>query len=61
MKRADIATMLLVTYTSLADDERAKLLLYPLLSGLQLALCARCRPYSNEQARPTPQTLSSEP
>ena len=33
MKRADTGFMLLVAYTSIADDEKAKLLLFPLISG----------------------------
>ena len=33
VKRADIGLMLLVAYTSLADDDKAKLLLFPLISG----------------------------
>ena len=36
MKRADIAVMLVLAYTSIADDERAKLLLFPLVSGRTL-------------------------
>ena len=42
--------MNLVTYTSLADDEKAKLLLFPFISGSQLAIAAWCRPFTNSQA-----------
>merc|ERR1719336_1493254 len=41
---------MMVTFSSIADDDRAKLLLFPFVSGLQLALFAWCRPFSNEQA-----------
>ncbi|CAE7232867.1 LMP1 [Symbiodinium natans] len=50
VKRADVAIMMLVTYTSVADDEKAKLLIYPFISGGQLALTAWCRPFLNNQA-----------
>ena len=42
--------MNVITYTNLANDEKAKLLLFPFLSGTQLALCAWCRPFTNSQA-----------
>ena len=51
MKRADIGLMLLVAYTSIADDDNAKLLLFPLISGLQLAIASWARPYANSQAQ----------
>ena len=50
VKRFDIALMNLVTYTSLADDEKAKLLLFPFISGAMLAIAAWCRPFTNDQA-----------
>ena len=50
IKRFDIAIMNLITYTSLADDEKAKLLLFPFVSGTQLAIAAWCRPFTNDQA-----------
>lgn len=42
--------MMLVTYTSVADDEKAKLLIYPFISGANLAISAWCRPFLNNQA-----------
>ena len=39
VKRFDIALMNLVTYTSLADDEKAKLLLFPFISGGYVGNC----------------------
>ena len=42
--------MNIVTYTNLANDEKAKLLLFPFMSGIQLAICAWCRPFTNSQA-----------
>ena len=50
VKRFDIALMNLVTFTSLADDEKAKLLLFPFISGAMLAIAAWCRPFTNDQA-----------
>ena len=50
VKRFDIATMTLVAYTSLAPDDRAKLLLFPILSAFQLYLSASCRPFADDQA-----------
>lgn len=50
VKRVDIGLMNIVTYTNLANDEKAKLLLFPFLSGVQLTLCAWCRPFTNSQA-----------
>ncbi|OLP85014.1 hypothetical protein AK812_SmicGene34044 [Symbiodinium microadriaticum] len=41
---------MLVTYTSVADDEKAKLLIYPFISGANLAISAWCRPFLNNQA-----------
>lgn len=50
VKRTDIGLMNLVTYTSLADDEKAKLLLFPFISGGMLAVAAWCQPFANTQA-----------
>lgn len=50
VKRGDIAIMLLLTYTSVADDDKAKLLLYPIISGIVMALCSWCKPFLNDQA-----------
>eukprot|EP00439_Symbiodinium_sp_Y106_P027297 s201_g3.t1 len=47
VKRGDIAIMLLLTYTS---DDKAKLLLYPIISGIVMALCSWCKPFLNDQA-----------
>ncbi|CAJ1379513.1 unnamed protein product [Effrenium voratum] len=49
VKRFDVGLMNLVTYTSLAADDKAKLLLFPILSGVQLWLCAWCQPFTNSQ------------
>ena len=51
VKRADIAIMLLVAYTSVANDEKAKLLIFALLSGLVLAMTSSFRPYANSQSQ----------
>lgn len=50
VKRLDIATMTLVAYTSLAPDDRAKLLLFPIMSAFQLALTAWFKPFADDQA-----------
>lgn len=50
VKRFDIGLMNIVTYTSIATDEKAKLLLFPIISGFQLGLCAWCQPFTNTQA-----------
>jgi len=51
VRRLDIACMMLVTYTSLTDDQRAKLLSYPVISGAQMAICAWLQPFENSQAQ----------
>ena len=51
IRRLDIAAMMLVTYTSLTNDERAKLLTYPVISGAQMAYCAWIQPFQNSQAQ----------
>ncbi|OLQ04045.1 Attractin [Symbiodinium microadriaticum] len=51
VRRLDIAFMMLVTYTSLTDDQRAKLLSYPVISGAQMAICAWLQPFENSQAQ----------
>ena len=50
VKRVDIGIMNIITYTNLANDEKAKLLIFPFWSGVQLTLCAWCRPFTNSQA-----------
>ncbi|CAJ1379694.1 unnamed protein product [Effrenium voratum] len=50
VKRADIACMMLVTYTSFTDDDKVKLLVYPFLSAVQLFLSLWCKPFLNSQA-----------
>ena len=36
IKRMDVATMMLITYTSVVLDPSAKLMLFPALSGFQV-------------------------
>ena len=50
VKRTDIGLMNVVTYTSIADDEKAKLLLFPFISGGMMAVAAWCKPFANTQA-----------
>ena len=50
VKRLDILIMNLVTYTSIATEEKAKLLTFPIISGCALGLCAWCQPFTNTQA-----------
>ena len=50
VKRADIGVMNIITYTSIADDSKAKLLLFPFVSGCMLAISAWCKPFANSQA-----------
>jgi len=49
VKRLDVLTMNLVTYTSLAADEKAKLLLFPILSGCQLGIFSWYKPFTEVQ------------
>ncbi|CAE7364328.1 ZEP, partial [Symbiodinium pilosum] len=49
IQRADVALMLFVAYTSISDHESAKLLLFPIISGLMLGATAWVKPYENEQ------------
>lgn len=51
VKRLDVGTMNLVTYTSLAADEKAKLLLFPILSGCQLGIFSWYKPFTEAQGR----------
>ncbi|CAE7941931.1 UVR8, partial [Symbiodinium sp. KB8] len=46
----DLALMMLVAYTSVVPDPKAKLALFPVLSGFQALLAAWVRPYANDQA-----------
>lgn len=50
VKRADIGLMNIVTYTSIASDGKAKLLLFPFVSGCMLAIAAWYQPFANTQA-----------
>ncbi|CAE7472602.1 unnamed protein product, partial [Symbiodinium necroappetens] len=50
VKRLDIGLMLLIASTSVTTDDKAKLLLFALNSGIQLAVTAWLKPYSNSQA-----------
>ena len=50
LKRADIAFMMLVTYTSITNDDKARLLIYPFLSAVQPFLSLWCKPFLNAQA-----------
>ena len=49
-KRVDVGLMMLIAYTSLVPTPEAKLLLYPIFSGIQLFLSAWIRPFTNQQA-----------
>ena len=50
VKRADTCVMLVVAYTSLTGTEEMKLLIFPIISGLFLALSTWYKPYLNAQA-----------
>lgn len=50
VKRVDIGIMSFVTYTSIAADEKAKLLLFPFVSGCMLAVASWYQPFINTQA-----------
>merc|ERR1712232_1231195 len=43
--------MMLITFTSVAEDAKAKLLLYPLFTGLMLAITAWCKPFDDRAGR----------
>ncbi|CAE7688623.1 rngB [Symbiodinium sp. CCMP2592] len=47
---SDLALMMLVAYTSVVPDQKAKLALFPVLSAFQALLAAWVRPYANDQA-----------
>eukprot|EP00438_Fugacium_kawagutii_P036172 Skav232959 [mRNA] locus=scaffold1735:75908:77953:- [translate_table: standard] len=49
IKRADIALMMLVAYTSVIGDETAKIFVFAFISGIALCLTAWLKPYSNNQ------------
>eukprot|EP00438_Fugacium_kawagutii_P025195 Skav218081 [mRNA] locus=scaffold3382:28574:32118:- [translate_table: standard] len=49
VKRADIALMMLVAYTSVIGDETAKIFVFAFISGIALCLTAWLKPYSNNQ------------
>ena len=50
VKRGDLFLMLLVANTSLAEDDNAKLILFPLISGLLLGVTTWVKPYTNNQS-----------
>ncbi|CAE7468840.1 DHX37 [Symbiodinium microadriaticum] len=50
VKRLDIGLMLLIASTTIANDDKAKLLLFALISGMQLAVTSWVKPYDNSQA-----------
>eukprot|EP00438_Fugacium_kawagutii_P026998 Skav224004 [mRNA] locus=scaffold2619:51010:57912:- [translate_table: standard] len=49
VKRADIALMMLVAYTSVIGDETAKIFVFAFISGVALCLTTWLKPYSNNQ------------
>ena len=51
VKRADIAIMMLVAYTSLVTDETAKIFVFAFISGMLLCLTTWFKPYSNNQGQ----------
>ena len=50
IKNFDVGVMMVITYTSLVPAPEAKLLCYPVLSGLQFGMTAWLAPFSNQQA-----------
>ncbi|CAE7241672.1 UVR8 [Symbiodinium sp. CCMP2592] len=50
MKRIDVGIMMVITFTSAVQDPAMKLLLFPVLSGVQAVLAAWVKPYANDQA-----------
>ena len=50
IKRADIALMMLIAYTSLVEDQTAKLFVFAFISGILLCLTTWFKPYSKNQA-----------
>lgn len=50
VKRSDILVMNLITYTSIATEEKAKILTFPIISGSALGCSAWCKPFTNTQA-----------
>lgn len=50
VKRCDILVMNLITYTSIATEEKAKILTFPIISGIALGCSAWCKPFTNTQA-----------
>ncbi|CAE7209264.1 Svep1 [Symbiodinium natans] len=50
VKRLDVALMMLFTYTAIVPDSEAKLLLFPVLSGIQVIATAWLKPFINNQA-----------
>ena len=50
MKRLDTSLMLIVAYTTICGPDEAKILVFPIISGLFLAVSNWQRPYVNVQA-----------
>ena len=49
VKRADIAVMMLIAYTSMVGDETAKIFVFAFISAMLLCLTTWFKPYSNNQ------------
>ncbi|CAE7769837.1 Scube1 [Symbiodinium sp. CCMP2592] len=50
VKRADVAIMTVLAYTSILQDMEAKLLVFPVVSAAQVIATAWLKPFANEQA-----------
>ena len=50
VKRIDVGLMMVFTYTAIVPDPEAKLLLFPVLSGIQVIATAWLKPFINTQA-----------
>ena len=51
IKRADIGAMMLIAYTSMVEDENAKLFMFAFISGMLLSLTTWFKPYSTNQGQ----------
>ena len=51
IKRADVALMMLVAYTSMVDDDTAKLFVFAFISAILLCLTTWFKPYANNQGQ----------
>ena len=49
VKRADIAVMMVIAYTSMVGDETAKIFVFAFISAMLLCLTTWFKPYSNNQ------------